>query len=229
MENITFFLPCRSGSERVLNKNTRRFAGVDGGLLYVKLKQILGLDLDLKLVVSTNDQIVIDVTKSFGDPRIIIDRRPEKLCLSSTSVKDLIMYVPTIVQTDHVFWFHVTTPFVDASVYEEAVACYFSKIEEGYDSIMSVSKLQSFLWDSEQREIINYDRSILKYPRTQDLRPLFEINHAFYAMSVKNYLRFEDRIGVNPYLFELDKIQSIDIDDLQDFKLAEIIFEQTQL
>ena len=31
--SLSIFLPCRAGSERVKRKNTRRFAGVGGGLL----------------------------------------------------------------------------------------------------------------------------------------------------------------------------------------------------
>jgi CMP-N-acetylneuraminic acid synthetase len=34
---FTIFLPCRSGSERVPEKNTKPFAEVEGGLLTIKL------------------------------------------------------------------------------------------------------------------------------------------------------------------------------------------------
>ena len=34
MDKIAFFLPTRKGSERVKNKNTRPFAGIEGGLIY---------------------------------------------------------------------------------------------------------------------------------------------------------------------------------------------------
>ena len=39
MDKIAFFLPTRKGSERVVNKNTRTFAGVEGGILKIKLQQ----------------------------------------------------------------------------------------------------------------------------------------------------------------------------------------------
>lgn len=217
-------MPCRSGSQRVVNKNTRDFANIEGGLLYLKLQQILEVKWDINVVVSTDDEEVMEVAQKFNDPRIIIDRRPDHLCRSNTKVRDLIMYVPTVIDTAHVFWLHVTAPFVNREVYEDALTQYFLKIDEGYDSIMSVIKIQSFLWDDEKRDIINFDRSIIKYPQTQDLAPLYEINHAFYAMSIENYLKYEDRIGKLPYLYELNKIQSIDIDWQEDFELAEIIY-----
>ena len=41
MDKISFFLPTRKGSERVKNKNTRPFAGIKGGLVENKIKQLL--------------------------------------------------------------------------------------------------------------------------------------------------------------------------------------------
>jgi CMP-N-acetylneuraminic acid synthetase len=224
--DISFFLPCRLGSQRVLNKNTRDFAGIKGGLLYLKLKQLL--KLKIKIILSTDDEEVIKIGESFKSKYICIDYRPKHLCLSSTSVLDLIMHVPKVVDTTHVFWLHTTTPFVSSSFYLDAIEVYFKVIEQGYDSVMSVNKLQSFLWNDELKEIINFDRTKIKYPQTQDLEPLYEINHSFYAMSLKNYLKFEDRIGVNPFLYELNKKQSIDIDWQEDFDLAELIYLNNQ-
>ena len=39
-EKIAFFLPTRKGSERVKNKNTRPFAGSEGGLVENKIKHL---------------------------------------------------------------------------------------------------------------------------------------------------------------------------------------------
>ena len=38
---VAFFLPARSGSERVANKNTRPFAGIPGGLMQNKMQQLV--------------------------------------------------------------------------------------------------------------------------------------------------------------------------------------------
>ena len=47
------FLPCRKGSQRVPNKNTRPFAGIEGGLLRIKLEQLLAC----KRYTSTDDVV----------------------------------------------------------------------------------------------------------------------------------------------------------------------------
>ena len=223
-KDISFFIPCRAGSQRVENKNTKTFSGVQGGLFKIKLKQLLSMDNDIPIIISTDDEKVIDIADSYNDNRIKVHVRPNHLCQPTTKVIDLIMYVPTIVSTDHVFWLHVTTPLVLPVVYKKALKKYFECLNQGYDSLMSVTKNQSFLWDQKKKEIINFNRKEIKYPQTQDLDPLYEINHAFYAMPIEKYLLYEDRIGKNPYLVELSKLESIDIDWNEDFKIAEHLF-----
>ncbi len=224
-KSISFFIPCRQGSQRIANKNTKTFSGVHGGLFKIKIDQLLSIDNDIPIVISTDDKEVIDIANSYNDKRITVHSRPKYLCQSSTKVIDLIMYVPTIINTKHVFWLHVTTPLVLPVVYKKTLRKYFECLDQGYDSLMSVTKNQSFLWDQKKKEIINYDRKQIKYPQTQDLDPLFEINHAFYAMPIENYFLYEDRIGKNPYLVELSKVEAIDIDWEDDFQLAEYVFD----
>ena len=64
-----------------------------------------------------------------------------------------------------------------------------------------------------------------KWPRTQDLKDFFEVDSAIFLSSRKNYLKFKDRIGNNPYIYELNGFKSFDIDWPEDFHLAEIIHE----
>ena len=66
-QNISFFIPCRAGSQRIKNKNTKSFAGVEGGLIKIKLDQLLSLDNEIPIVISTDDEKVIDIANSYND------------------------------------------------------------------------------------------------------------------------------------------------------------------
>lgn len=226
MEKYAFFLPARKGSERVINKNTRTFAGIEGGILKVKLNQLLAVDRISTIIVSTNDEATIKIAESFNNPRIKVVERPEHLCLSSTVIQEFINYIPTIVDAEHIYWVHTTAPFADVNVLNNALDVYEEKVilKKEYDSLLSVSKIQQFLWSEKDNKCINHDRTKVLWPRTQDLEPLYEINHAFYINSKENYLNIHDRIGIKPFLFELDKIHSLDIDWGDDFALAEIVY-----
>ena len=189
---ITAFLPCRSGSQRIKNKNTRLFCGIEGGLLNIKMQQLLSVkELDA-ILVSTNDDVVKKIVSSFSDSRIKIDDRCDKLSSSNTKTDDLIKYIPSIISEGDVLWTHITSPFVDNDVYEDAIKKYKKIQEYNNDSLMSVHKVQSFMWN--KKGPINYDLSIEKWPRTQTLDPIYEVNSAFFISNVKNYIKYEDCI-----------------------------------
>ncbi len=205
------------------NKNTRQFAGVDGGLLKIKLDQLIRCPLIDTIVLSTDDKKAIDVSKPYGS-RIRIDNRPPELAASDTSTDELIRYVGRIISEPHILWTHVTSPFTGEEVYTKAVSEYFRVIKTGkYDSLMSVTPIRVHVWDKHGKPV-NYTRKEIRWPRSQQVEPMFEVNSAVFINSRKNYQKFEDRIGAKPFLFEMDRTGSLDIDYEDDFMLAESIF-----
>ncbi|MFM6201380.1 MAG: cytidylyltransferase domain-containing protein, partial [Dolichospermum sp.] len=81
IQNLSFFLPVRKGSERVKNKNTRPFANIEGGLTELKLRQLLECTFCEEISLSTNDQEVMRIADSLNElSRIKIVQRPEELC-----------------------------------------------------------------------------------------------------------------------------------------------------
>ena len=225
-QEVVAFLPCRKGSQRVKNKNTRDFAGIKGGLTFIKISQILKVDKVKKIIVSTDDERVKKIALSFNDKKIIIDNRPKELTSSQASTDDLIKYVPKIINQGIILWTHVTSPFVNEKIYDDAIEKYFQLLVK-FDSLLSVTKIQIFLWD--EHGPINYDRDIEKWPRTQTIKPLFEVNSGIFLADVEIYKNLSDRIGVKPHLYELDEITSFDIDWEVNFKLAEEIWKNEKI
>src|SRR4030043_54509 len=91
------------------------------------------------------------------------------------------------------------------------------------DPLNRLPPIRVHVWDK-QGGPVNYKREKLRWPRSQQVEPLFEINSAIFINSRENYLKFEDRIGAKPFLFETDRTESLDIDYEDDFLLAESIF-----
>ena len=223
-EKIAFFLPTRKGSERIKSKNTRPFAGIEGGLVENKIKQLLATKHIDEILFSSNDEMCIAIAEKYAsDSRLRIIPRPNELCLSTTNLQDLICYVPTITNADHILWGHVTTPLVEAKVYDTAIEQYLSKITKGYDSLVSVKELKNFLLNQEGKLVNN--TTDIPWPRTQDLEPLYEINHAIFLAKRSVYTEQKNRIGQKPLLYIMDEIHSKDIDWEEDFKIAEIMYK----
>ena len=65
----------------------------------------------------------------------------------------------------------------------------------------------------------------LPWPRTQDLEPLYEINHAIFLAKRDVYTQMANRIGKKPLLFLMDELHSKDIDWEEDFVIAEIMYK----
>ena len=135
--------------------------------------------------------------------------------------------MPGVISEDIILWTHVTSPFLTSTLYDNAVQIYMAQLEKGYDSLMTVNKLKTFIWD--ENGSLNYDRNKEKWPRTQTLPNLFEINSGIFINSRENYLKYRDRIGSKPYLMDLDGYSSFDIDWPEDFTLGEMIYKSKQL
>jgi CMP-N-acetylneuraminic acid synthetase len=224
-DKITVIVPCRAGSERVTNKNTRPFAGFGNGLIELKLKQLASVDEIDEILISSNDQIVLDFSRNFGiekDNRIEVIERPNELGASSTPMSEFIRYMSTLRESGVMLMLHVTHPFFGPNEIKGVIRSYREAKDKGYDSLTTVTRLQKFIWNS--KGPYNYDSTKEKWPRSQDLEPLFEINHAAYMIPFEVMRAVDDRVGQKVFLCELPEIATMDIDWEDEFHIIEEIF-----
>lgn len=221
------FIPCRAGSERVIGKNTRPFAGFAHGLLELKLQQMTGVSQLDEIIVSSNDPVVLDFAARFAsttDSRVVPIERPQELGTSATSMERFIAdYIANLRDDDTIVWTHVTHPFVSAPIYAQAIRAFEEQSEKGADSLLSATRLQTFLW--RDGKPFNYDNSVEKWPRSQDLQPVWEINHAIYILPFAVMRETGDRVGHAPYFFEMPAHDAMDIDWDDQFHLMNDLFE----
>ena len=162
MPRLTAFLPCRAGSQRVPQKNTRPFADRPDGLLGIKLEQLLDCPTLDAIMLSTNDAAVIELAQPWierSGGRLSIDHRPDHLCSAQTSTNEVRGFVPSVIPDGEVLWTHVTSPFVDAAEYESAIAAWRAARDAGsHDSLMAVTTIHGFIWD--EHGAVNYHRAV---------------------------------------------------------------------
>ena len=216
---------------RVPSKNTRSFAGDSRGLLGRKLLQCIEVEGFSEIIVSTDDNKVIEISQSIadeaGDGRISIVRRPADLAKSGT-LDDFVSYAASLRNEGVLFWTHVTSPFFNAQKMNYALQAYEAHVEHGhYDSLMGVTKIHDFFW--RRGKCISHDRSVDKWPQTQDIEPFFEVNSSVFMMEIGMMRAQNDRVGSNPFLFEMDKRSGFDVDWPEDFELAELMHHSDQL
>ncbi|MDT0686551.1 hypothetical protein [Autumnicola psychrophila] len=223
---ISIFLPVRKGSERVKNKNTRKFSVFKGGLLELKLRQLKEVRGIYEIILSTNDEICRKIGEQFQQliPSLRIEQRPDFLGSADTDLEDLIKHAGELANFDDILWTHVTSPLCGAANYENAVKKYAENQKLGYDSLISGINYKDFLIDRNSGRLVNNPGS-LKWPRTQDLADWFELDNAIFITSGSNFKKGK-RTGEKPYLLEHNKVNSIDVDYKEDFFIAEAVYER---
>lgn len=220
---VTVVIPARAGSERVPQKNTKPFADIPGGLLQLKLEQLAEVDEVDKIIVSSNDPVVLSFTEKFarteGGSRFVALERPDELGRSSTPMSQFINYVATLEATGTMCMTHVTHPFLRAEYFRELIQAWREAHSVGHDSLLTVTKLQTFLWD--ENGPFNYDATVERWPRSQDIKPLYEINHGAYFIPFERMRELRDRVGTTPRMYELPGNALLDIDWPEQFQLLE--------
>lgn len=220
-------IPCRKGSQRIVNKNTKRFGSYENGLLSLKIEQLLQSSFVDRIIISTDDPVVVEISEKYqkeSEKEICIVDRPAKFAIAAP-LDEFVSYVSEIIPQGILIWTHVTSPFFEAENYDNIIKLYYENvIEGGFDSLMTVMKEQTFIWDKNQN-CISHNRDKVAWPQTQDLDAFYLANSAAFMISKDNMQILGDRIGRKPYFSEINKLNGLDIDWPEDFEIAEKIFE----
>lgn len=218
---IKVLLPMKANSERVINKNMKDFAGLP--LYHAVADSVLKSKYVDKLVINTDSHIIAeDAVKTYGN-RVIINDRPAEICGDFVSMNKIIENDLSKLDGEHFMQTHSTNPLLKATTIDAAVELYFANLDK-FDSVFSVTKVQTRFYDSEAKPVNHNPAELI---RTQDLEPLFEENSNFYIFSKKSFSRSGDRrIGLNPKIFVMNKLEAIDIDEPEDFVLAELLYKR---
>ncbi len=211
-------LPMKGNSQRVKNKNMRDF---DGAPLYHAItKSLLASKYIESVVVNTDSEIIAqDAKDTFGN-KIIIVNRPIEIQGDFVSMNDVIKYDLTQLDGEYFLQTHSTNPLLRTETINSAIEKYFDGVKE-FDSLFGVTKVQTRFYDKDANPINHNPKELL---RTQDLEPLYEENSNFYIFSKESFKNSnKKRIGVKPQIFEVNKLEAVDIDEPEDFKLAELL------
>jgi N-acylneuraminate cytidylyltransferase len=217
---ISFFIPIRKNSKRIKNKNSIRVNKYKYGLTEIKIKQFKKLKKILEkkkiiaeFVVSTDCSVIKNYLKKFK--WIKVNNRPKSLS-GDDCIDKLISFVPKICKYKYILWTHVTSPLFDENNYITFIKTFFNHLNK-YTSAFSADKISTFVINSKGLWIShNFRRK--KWPRSQDIKPLYAVNNAAFINSRLNYLKFNDRISSKPLPIITPKRSSLDIDYPEDMR-----------
>ena len=221
-------IPARGGSKRVPKKNIKDFFGKP--LIAYSIEIALKSKLFDKVIVSTDDEEIAKVAKEYGASVPFI--RPSELADDFSSSAEAVSHaIKTLQESGEVFDFVCT-------IYATAPLLQTEYLIEGYEKLKNSDALNSFSVTSMpfpiQRtfKITDQNRCEMFTPeyyetRSQDLESAYQDAGQFYwtkINSIKRDIMFSSQsipIVLPRYLVQ-------DIDTLEDFNRAELMYEVVQ-
>jgi len=219
---IVALVPMRHFSVRVPGKNYRLLAGKP--LYQHIIGSLLACPEISQVVVDTDSPVVMEgMAKVF--PQVQLLERPEELRADTVPMNEILLHDTGLFPADLYLQTHTTNPMLKPGTISKAIHALLEQYP-AYDSLFSVTRVQTRLWDGLGRAI-NHNPAVLL--RTQDLPPVYEENSCIYVFSRGTLEARRNRLGERPFMFEIDREEALDIDEELDFTIADILMRQRDL
>jgi len=215
-------IPARGGSKRIPRKNIKLFFGKP--LIAWSIETAINSGVFDEVYVSTDDSEIADIAEHYGAN--VPFKRPENLSNDFAIDKDVIQHF--------IEWMESKELFPDTLCYLYATAPFINK-----KTILGVHKLLKESGAGLAHTVTSYDYPVLKAlkegdngqieymwkefadTRSQDLPELIHDAGQCYFYDLNKYKYGEYRtVG-----YKIPRTQSQDIDTLEDFNQAEILFD----
>lgn len=205
-------VPMKLNNRRLPQKNTKSFTN-GRPLCHYILSTLLKVEgIDEVYVYCSNPDI-----RDFIPEGVKYLRRSESLDQDTTKMNEVLKCFAADVPADIYVMTHTTAPFVKAASIKKGLDAVASG---EYDSSFAAKKLQDFLW----KDGAPFNYELDNIPRTQDLPPMYEETSGFYIYEKTIMTELGRRIGNKPYIVEVGEIESVDIDEAEDFMIADAIY-----
>ncbi len=205
-------VPMKLNNRRLPQKNTKSFTNGRPLCQYILSTLLEVEEIEKVYVYCSNPEI-----REYLPEGVTYLQRSESLDQDSTKMNEVLQAFAKQVSAEVYVMTHTTAPFIT----KESIRKGIQAVQSGeYDSAFAAKKLQDFLWKDGQP--FNYELDNI--PRTQDLQPLFEETSGFYIYRSEVMTRNNRRIGDKPYIVEVGEIESIDIDEAEDFMIADAVY-----
>lgn len=207
-------IPIKLGSKRVPQKNIKPFFDGTPLMYFIQRACLESGNID-EVYIYCSDEAVIPYVL----PGVKFLKRPEFLNGDNINANDFIREFMKTVDADIYVNAHTTSPFAKPATIAECV----DKVASGeYDSAFCAEAIRTFMW--ENGKPLNFDPS--HFPRTQDLPLIYGETSIAYVFTKESFLKHNRRLGSNPYIKEVDKIEAMDIDYPEDFEICNAIYRE---
>lgn|SRR5574344_458516 len=225
-----FLIPARSGSKGIPKKNIKSFNGKP--LIDYAIDCARQFAPDDDICVSTDGDDIITTVEKYG--LNVPFKRPKELATDNSGSYGVMLHALNFFEQkgrkyDTLILLQPTSPFRRI---EDVKTC-INKFKQGnYDMVVSVMEASTNPYYNCFTEKKGYLKPIIEATniiRRQDAPKTYEYNGACYVMNVATLKQMQfsefSKIG----FVEMDRIHSLDLDTMLDWKLAELIVKEKML
>lgn len=224
-KTLLAIIPARSGSKGLKDKNIRPLKGKP--LVAYTIQAAILSELFDTIHVSTDSEKYAEIASAYGADEPFL-RDPVNSGDKSSSwdvVREVLnKYAARGKHFDYCILLQPTSPLRDENDIRRAYDLFVEKEAESVTSVTEVEHpVQWCFRMDESFSLKEFSDSPYKYSRRQDLEKYYRENGAIYIVDARKILDPSyDLYSSNSYAYIMDKCRSIDIDDIQDFAVAEV-------
>ena len=215
-------ITARGGSKRIPRKNIKTFLGQP--IIKYSIDAALNAGIFDEVMVSTDDEEIEEVATKFGATVPFLRSKETSNDYATTAevlVEVLTQYKNAGKEFRYGCCLYPTAPFVTAE-----------KLRKGFrlltankaDSVIPITRFSFPIWRSFKLEddklSYNWPENALK--RSQDLPPSFHDCGQFYFFDIAKFFETKSLISDNTFALEVPESEVQDIDNEEDWKIAEI-------
>ena len=219
-KNYLGIITARSGSKGIPNKNIFVINGKP--LIQYTIEAALNSYLSENLFVSTDSSEIAKVSKNLGAKAPFL--RPIELAAdSSSSIDAIIHFLDKMPEFDNVVLLQPTSPLRSHEHINQAIEMFENS---KCDSLISTKNIQfnKDYYFNHEEGYLNIKNSLI-HKRRQEAKSIMVPNGAIYITSQKNLRKNYSFFTKNTKFYEMNKISSLDVDDLEDMNMVEAILK----
>ena len=223
------FIPARSGSKGVHDKNIRKIN--DSPMLSIAVTEALNSNFLDKVIVSTDSPTYAQIAESAG--AWVPFLRPTELSEDDSSIIEVLNYTLSRLETefqisiDCFVLLEPNLPFRKRKHIDAAMDLYSTKKYSSVVSVKQLNKKPENIFVKQEDILKRFIQSpLIEHKNRQEMENLCRLNSAIYIIGREKFQN-QQRLVVDPTGYvEMTEEESINIDTPVDLKLAQLIAKE---
>ena len=224
MDRIIAIIPARSGSKGLKDKNIKEINGKP--LIAYTIESAIESNVFEDVLVSTDSKKYLDIAVKYG--AYVPFLRSEKLSKDASSTNDVIEDVLAQLKQigkeyDAFMLLQPTSPLRTIEDIKNALKLFEEKKANSVVSMCECDHSQLFVKSLDDQKRLDNFLTNIKNVQRQNVKKYYRLNGAIYLIRTNYFLKYKDFYREKSYAYIMKKKNSIDIDDIYDFKYAEML------